>query len=56
MADQIKVNMKMSRDTKGTFVYKDDTDNTPVPSIYIRKSAFKGEAPKQITLTIEEKK
>lgn len=52
----IKVNLTKARDTKGTFVYKDDSDNTPVPSIYIRKSAFKGEAPERITLTIEESK
>lgn len=50
----IKVTLTKSRDTKGTFVYKDDSDNTPVPSLYIRKSAFKGDAPEQITLTIEE--
>ena len=52
----IKVTLTKARDTKGTFVYKDDSDNTPVPSIYIRKSAFKSEAPERITLTIEESK
>jgi hypothetical protein len=43
-----------SRDTKGTFVFKDESDNAPIPSLYIKKSAFDGEAPEKITVTIEE--
>lgn len=59
MADKkpiISVTLKKSRDTPGTFVYKDNSDNAPIQSLYIRKSAFKGDSPETITLTIEEKK
>lgn len=47
--------MKLGRDTKGTFVYKDESDDAPIPSLYIKKSAVtKGEAPKSITVEIAE--
>lgn len=51
---KITVKLTKARDTKGTYVYKSDADNTPVPSIYVKKSAFTGDAPESITLTIEE--
>lgn len=44
--------MTLGRDTKGTFVYKNDAEDTPIPSLYIKKSAFKGEAPQSITITV----
>ena len=50
----ITVKLTKARDTKGTYVYKDDSENAPIQSLYIRKSAFSGEAPEGITLTIEE--
>lgn len=40
-----------SRDTKGTYVYKSDADDAPIPSLYIKKSAIKGDAPETITIT-----
>lgn len=52
--NKITVKLTKDRETKGTYVFKSDADNTPVPSIYIRKSAFSGDAPQAITLTIEE--
>lgn len=55
MAEKIKTTLTKARDTKGTFVYKNDADNAPIRSLYITKSAFKGDAPEEITLTIEEK-
>lgn len=51
----MKVKMTLGRDTKGTFVYKDESDDAPIPSLYIKKSAVKkGDAPKAITVEIAE--
>lgn len=49
-----KTKLTKDRDTKGTYVYKNGDDNAPVPSLYIKKSAFKGDAPESITLSVEE--
>lgn len=54
-SNTIKTALTKARDTKGTFVYKNDSENAPIQSLYIRKSAFTGDAPEEITLTIEEK-
>ena len=50
---KITVKLTKARDTPGTYVYKDDADNAPIRSLYITKSAFTGDAPESITLTIE---
>jgi hypothetical protein len=50
----MKTKLKLERDTKGTNVYKNDSDDAPIPSLYIKKSAFKGDAPKEITVEIKE--
>lgn len=46
--------LKKERDTKNTYVFKNDADNAPIPSLYIAKSAFKGDAPDAITVTVKE--
>lgn len=50
----LSTQLKKERETKGTFVYKNDEDNAPIPSLYIKKSAFKGDAPDEITINIKE--
>lgn len=46
-----KTTLKLDRDTKGTFVFKNDEPDAPIPSLYIKKGAFKdNEAPKSITV------
>lgn len=50
----MKTTMTKARDTKNTEVYKNDADDAPIPSLYIKKGAFKGEAPKTITVEIKE--
>lgn len=50
----MKTTLKLERDTKRTNVYKNDEDDAPIPSLYIAKSAFKGDAPKTITVEIKE--
>jgi len=47
------IQMEWSKSTKGTHVYANNESDTPVPTIYIKKSALPSEAPKKITLTIE---
>lgn len=50
----MKVTLTHERETKGTHVYKDDKDDAPIPSLYIKKAAFKKDAPKTITIDIKE--
>ena len=52
--NKITVKMTRDRDTPGTHVYKSKEDKTPVPSLYVKKTAFPGDTPESITLTIEE--
>ena len=47
------IEMQWSKSTKGTHVYANNESDTPVPTIYIKKSALPAEEPKRITLTIE---
>lgn len=50
----IKVKLSKARDTKGTFVYKNDETGAAVPSLYIKKDAFgKDEAPDEIEIIIK---
>jgi hypothetical protein len=50
----VKIEMKLGRDTKGTYVYKNDSDDASIPSLYIKKAAVKGDAPDKITVEIKE--
>jgi len=50
----MKIKMNLGRDTKGTYVYKNDEDGTPISSLYIKRDAVKGEPPKTITVEIKE--
>lgn len=49
----IAVKMHLAKETKGTYVYADSADDTNVPSIYIRKTAFPDGPPETITLEIK---
>jgi hypothetical protein len=52
----MKTKLTVARDTKGTHVYKNNDDDAPIPSLYIKKSAFQDPAnpPKEITIEIKE--
>lgn len=50
----MKIKMKLGRDTKGTYVYKNESDDAAIQSLYIKKSAVTGEAPAEITVEIRE--
>lgn len=47
------IKMEWSKSTKGTHVYANNESDTPVPTIYIKKTALPQEEPKNIMLTIE---
>lgn len=53
MATNVKTTLKKDRDTKGTYVYKNGDADAPIPSLYIKKSAFEGDAPESIEITIK---
>jgi hypothetical protein len=51
----MKTTLKFDRETKGTNVYKNGDDDAPIPSLYIKKTAFKkGDPPKTLTIEIAE--
>jgi hypothetical protein len=50
----VKIKLTKARDTKGTYVYKNDEADAAIPSLYIKKSAVSGEAPTEITVEIKE--
>ena len=52
----MKTTLTLSRETKGTHVFKNDKDDAPIPSLYIAKSAFSDPSnpPKEITVEIKE--
>ena len=51
-----KTTLVKGRDTKGTFVYAttdEDPKAAPIRSLYISRTAFKGDPPEKITVTVE---
>lgn len=52
----MKIKMEKARDTKGTYVYKNDEDGAAIRSLYITKGAVSGDAPDSITVEIKELK
>ena len=44
--------LEFTKSTKGTHVYANHNDDAPIPTIYIRKSAFKGTPPSIISITV----
>lgn len=47
--------MKLSKSTKGTHVYVDDTPNTPITQIYIQKAGLPNQPPQEIEVTFKPK-
>ena len=46
------IEMKLTKSTKGTHVYGDDSENAPVPTLYIKKGALPDKPPAKITVVI----
>lgn len=47
------IKMEWIKSTKGTHVYANNDPETPVSTVYIKRSGLPAEAPGNITLTIE---
>jgi hypothetical protein len=47
-----EVELEFDKSTPGTHLFKDSGDNPKIPSLYVRKHAFKGAAPKSLTVTV----
>ena len=47
------IEMNYKKSTKGTHVYMDESEDAPVPTLYIKRQALPNEAPKKINITIE---
>lgn len=48
-----KLNMTLTKSTKGTHVYGDTDADAPIPTVYIKKTALPDPPPPQIKITIE---
>lgn len=50
----LEVTMKFKKETKGTFVYENTEKDTPVTSLYIKKTSMPSVAPRILIITITE--
>lgn len=50
---KVTFSLTHKKSTKGTEVYEDATGKHPVSQVYVGKSAFPGDAPPSIKMTIE---
>lgn len=48
----MKLEMTLTKSTKGTHVYGDGSPSAPVPTLYIRKDALAAVPPAKITVLI----
>jgi hypothetical protein len=48
-----QVELTLTKETKGTFVYASKDENPLITSLYLQKSQMPAEAPKKITVTVE---
>ncbi|MFT5484487.1 MAG: hypothetical protein ACI9GW_003152 [Halieaceae bacterium] len=47
-----QVDLTLSKETKGTFVYAAIEENSLISNLYLKKSQMPAEAPKRITVTV----
>jgi hypothetical protein len=53
---KITTTLKRDKETKGTVVFSNETEGTPVSTLYVAKSAFDGKLPAEdatVTVTLE---
>lgn len=55
MSEAKTIVMKLSKSTKGTHVYVDESPNTPVTQIYIKKEGLSNPPPQEIELSFKAK-
>lgn len=46
------IDLTLSKETKGTFVYASGEENAVITNLYLQKSQMPAEAPKRITVSI----
>ena len=51
MSNQLE--LTLTKQTKGTFVYASKDESPLITSLYLQKSQMPAEAPKKITVTVE---
>ena len=49
---KIKIKMDYKKSTKNTHVYGEQDSQSPIQSLYVKRSAFDGDAPKVIVVEI----
>jgi len=49
----IVTEMAFAKSTKGTHVFTDESDNTPITTLYIKRHGFVGDPPQTISVTVE---
>ena len=49
----IKIELRLNRETPGTFVYNSGDKEAVITSLYLRKAKMPEKAPETITITIE---
>jgi hypothetical protein len=47
-----QIELTLTKETKGTFVYASTDENPLITSLYLQKSQMPAEAPKKITVTV----
>jgi hypothetical protein len=50
--NEFQVNLILARETKNTYRYETDDEDAAINPLYIQKSAFPGEGPQGITVTV----
>ena len=48
-----QIELTLSKETKGTFVYAAIDENSLITNLYLMKSHMPAEAPKKVTVTVE---
>jgi hypothetical protein len=48
-----QIELALSKETKGTFVYASIEENSLITNLYLMKSQMPAEAPKKVTVTVE---
>jgi hypothetical protein len=48
----VKVVLELARETKNTYRFETDVEDAVINPLYVQKSAFSGEAPQSITVTV----
>ena len=48
-----QIELALSKETKGTFVYKSKDEDSLITNLYLMKSQMPAEIPKKITVTVE---